>query len=61
MIDGGVNSSRIYLIYSKNFCKYHCVPTPSTPIMIKKNEPIHWLTPVAIGKQGDAQQLSLLF
>jgi hypothetical protein len=28
----GVNSSMIYLIYCKNFCKCHNVPPPSTTI-----------------------------
>jgi hypothetical protein len=28
----GLNSSMIYLIHCKNFCKYHNVPTPSTTI-----------------------------
>jgi hypothetical protein len=27
---GEVNSTMIYLIYSKNFCKCHNVPPPST-------------------------------
>jgi hypothetical protein len=31
---GGVNSSMIYLIHCKNFCKYHNAPPPST--IIKK-------------------------
>jgi hypothetical protein len=31
---GGLNSSMIYLIYCKNFCKCHNVPQPST--IIKK-------------------------
>jgi galactitol-specific phosphotransferase system IIB component len=28
----GVNSSMVYFIYCKNFCKYHNVPPPSTTI-----------------------------
>jgi hypothetical protein len=32
---GEVNSSMIYLIYCKNFCKCHNVPPPSTTM--KKN------------------------
>jgi hypothetical protein len=36
--DGGVSSTMIYLIYSKNFCKYHNVPPSSTAIKIKNNE-----------------------
>jgi hypothetical protein len=31
----GVNSSMIYLIYCKNFCKCHNVPPPSTIIKNK--------------------------
>jgi hypothetical protein len=31
-----VNSSMIYLIYCKNFCKCHNVPPPSTTIIVKK-------------------------
>jgi hypothetical protein len=27
--DGGVNSTIIYLIYCKNFCKYHSCPHPA--------------------------------
>jgi hypothetical protein len=30
----GVNSIMLYLIYSKNFCKCHNVPPPSTTIKI---------------------------
>jgi hypothetical protein len=29
---GGVNSSMIYLMHCKNFCKSHNVPPPSTTI-----------------------------
>jgi hypothetical protein len=29
---GGMNSSMIYLIYCKNFCKCHNVPLPTTTI-----------------------------
>jgi hypothetical protein len=32
---GGVNSSMIYLIYCKNFCKCHNVSPPSTTIKKK--------------------------
>jgi hypothetical protein len=32
----GVNSSIVYLIYCKNFCKCHNVPPPSTAIKKKK-------------------------
>jgi hypothetical protein len=32
----GGNSSTIYLIYCKNFCKCHNVPPPSTTIFFKK-------------------------
>jgi hypothetical protein len=31
----GVNLTMIYLIYYKNFCKWHSVPPPSTTIKIK--------------------------
>jgi hypothetical protein len=34
--DGEVNSSSIYLMYCKNFCKYHNVPRPSTTIKKSK-------------------------
>jgi hypothetical protein len=27
---GGMNSSTIYLLYYRNFCKCHSVPPPST-------------------------------
>jgi hypothetical protein len=33
----GVNSSMIYLIHCKNFCKCHNVPSPCKIIIIKKN------------------------
>jgi hypothetical protein len=43
-----VNSSMIYLIYCKNFCKCHSVPPPSTTIKIrrtsKKNIVMAWGT-----------------
>jgi hypothetical protein len=32
----GVNSSMIYLIHYKNFCKCHDVPPPSTTILKKQ-------------------------
>jgi hypothetical protein len=32
----GVNSSMMYLVHHKNFCKYSSVPPPSTTIIIKK-------------------------
>jgi hypothetical protein len=32
----GVNSSMIYMIDYKNFCKCHNVPSPSTTIKNKK-------------------------
>jgi hypothetical protein len=32
----GVNSTRIYLIHYKNFCKCHNAPPPSTTIKRKK-------------------------
>jgi hypothetical protein len=35
---GGVNSSMIYLIYCKNFCKCHNVPPSSTAIKAKKKK-----------------------
>jgi hypothetical protein len=38
---GGVNSSKIQLIYCKNFCKCHNVPTPSTTI--EKRKKMHTL------------------
>jgi hypothetical protein len=42
---GGVNSSIIYLIYCKNFCKCHNVPPPSTTIKINtKNSPRPFLS-----------------
>jgi hypothetical protein len=50
--DGRVNSSMIYLIYCKNFCKCHNVPLPSTTIkkgkkktheIIKKKKKVLWL------------------
>jgi hypothetical protein len=34
--DGRVNSSIIYFIYYKNFCKCHNTPLPSTTINKKK-------------------------
>jgi hypothetical protein len=33
-----VNSSMIYLIHCKNFCKCHNVPPPGTTIKIKKEK-----------------------
>jgi hypothetical protein len=35
---GGVNSSMIYLIYCKNFCKWHNVPQPSITVKVKKKK-----------------------
>jgi hypothetical protein len=34
----GVNSSIVYLIYCKNFCKCHNVPPPSTTIKKKEKK-----------------------
>jgi hypothetical protein len=34
----GVNSSMIYFIYCKNFCKCHNVPPPSTTIKKRKRK-----------------------
>jgi hypothetical protein len=35
---GGVNSSILYLMYCKNFCKCHNVPLPSTTIKRKEKK-----------------------
>jgi hypothetical protein len=37
---GGVNSSMIYLIYCKNFCKCHNAPSPSTTKQKKEKNKI---------------------
>jgi hypothetical protein len=37
-----MNSTMIYMMYYKNFCKYHNVPPPST--IIKKEEKIKHLS-----------------
>jgi hypothetical protein len=34
----GMNSSMIYLIYCKNFCKCHNVPPPSTIKKLKRRK-----------------------
>jgi hypothetical protein len=33
---GGVNSSMIYSVYTKNLCNCHNVPPPSTTIKVRK-------------------------
>jgi hypothetical protein len=37
MVEGVVNSSPVYLLHCKNFCKYHNIPPPSTTMKRGKN------------------------
>jgi hypothetical protein len=54
----GVNSSMIYLIYCKNFCKFYNVPTPGTTTK-KRRLQIQSLQKVLFTNEGDIDHFSI--
>jgi hypothetical protein len=58
----GVNSSMIYLIHCKNFCKGHNEPLSSTTVT-KENKKLKagccWLTPIILFTQAESRRIML--
>jgi hypothetical protein len=57
-MEEGVNSSMIYLIYSKNFCNYDNVPRPNTTIKKKRGNEQQKQKKWLLGDIDDIENLS---